>query len=165
MEKVIARNVSRWGWEYDENEKLAQVFVDDSTGGLRLDITETHTKTGLGAGVRTRTLVDEKIGTLQKPNLRAVASATKKHGHARTRAGHGFTRKWTAVPSGKEAALGEIIQDYAASHGAAGPSTQDKRKELINKLVQMSDKDIEALYARMGKTASQRVADRYLQRF
>jgi len=132
-EKFIAYNFSYWQWEYDSSSMYAAVILDVSSGKLRMELVDTHTKSGLGAGKRTAVKAKADMGTLSKPKVGGIASILSRHGHDRTRAGHPFSRSWTNYETNKEGPLKGIIQSYQAV-GTSGQTDQALREELARNL-------------------------------
>lgn len=109
-EKLIASNNSNWNWEYDADYIDAGLYLANDTG-LRLEIVQTHIKSGLGAGTRSAIIEDAPVGTLGKPNLSAIRSMLAKHGHERTRSGAPFKSTWV-TSDGNRKSLSEILKEY-----------------------------------------------------
>jgi len=134
-EKIIAYNESHWQWEYDASSRYAAVILDTSSDKLRMELVDTHTKSGLGAGKRTVIKAKADMGTIVKPKLGGIASILKKHGHGRTRAGHPFSRSWTNYETNKEGALKAIIMAYqAVEYSDSSLSDQDLRRQLVDNI-------------------------------
>ena len=142
-DEVIATNESGYSWEYDRMIRLAEVRRDDR-GRLRMTITETHTKSGLGAGTHTIGLEDVDIGTIWKPRLGLVISLLKKHNFERSSAAWGFKRMWQpaqALGHAERAPLADILKVEALKMEAnqpVAPTVEDSRRKLM-KLVETLD--------------------------
>lgn len=132
-EIVIATNESYWQWEYDEDERLAKVYLNDRTGDLRLEITSKHTKTGLGKGVKKVVLEKESLGTINQARLGKVRSLLKKHSHVKSRSSSGFKAKWEDA-KGRKRKLSEIISDYQEAIGTDLMSDDLKRQMIKDAL-------------------------------
>lgn len=111
-EFILAKNTSFWQWEDDENERIAEVIVDERTQKLRLHIREIHTKSGLGAGTRIKVLVDTPVGTRDDPDIRKILNETKKHGHPRGAWSSPFKKLWVNPSYGEKGPLSKILQEY-----------------------------------------------------
>jgi hypothetical protein len=120
-EVVIATNYSSYRWEDFSNTNTAKVFLDESTGKLRLLITGETKDESINPYQRSGTFEDEELGTLDKPRLGNVAGLLKKHNHDRTSAGGPFSKKWTDR-SHNQLALGDIIRAEAANRKSTAPS-------------------------------------------
>lgn len=92
--EVLGSNESGWSWEDDSDHRTAQILLDRSDNSLYFKIRQVHTKMGLGKGQWPTDLVFIKIGTLEKADLSIVRTLLKKHGHQKSRAGHGFSTFW-----------------------------------------------------------------------
>ena len=151
-EKLLATNRASWQWEYDEDEKIASVFLNEDTGALRLELREIHTKTGIGAGVRNVILEDESLGTILKPQLGKVASLLKKHSPSRSTLSSGFKRVWT-TPDGKKESLGQILQSHIAETGLLRkePSAEDLRATILQKVQHMTPEEVRKLYETLAR--------------
>ena len=139
---LIATNDASWSWEYDSTEKTARIFVDTS-GKLFLEITEMHTKSGIGAGIDYNTLVGEFCGTINKPDLGSIRTILKKNTIQKSSSGRGFKAKWTDK-QGNEFPLTEIINNYKSgtwgNYGEKPMSEVSPRTRANIELVPYSDK-------------------------
>lgn len=154
-EKLLAMNYSHWSWDDDSNSVDASIYVND-LGGLRLEIIETHTKSGLGAGTRTAKKEDVDLGTLEKPRLGMVKSLLKKHGHERTRAGYPFQRLWEDGETKEKLMLADIIarevwrrKDSIKQEPIVDSISQ--KKKLMKLVENMSPEDIERVLGFYGE--------------
>jgi len=94
-ERFVAYNESYWQWEYDTDLIHAFLFLNESTGILRLQLVREHIKSGLGAGTQFEVLEqDINVGNIKSPKLALIRGYLKKHGHDRTRAGQPFPKLW-----------------------------------------------------------------------
>ncbi|GAG84984.1 unnamed protein product, partial [marine sediment metagenome] len=127
-------------WEYDNYVKTAYLCANKA-GDLRLVITKTTTKTGLGAGQWSDVIVDTKVGNLTKPMLGPIRSHLKRNSFERTRASWAFKAKWyegeSHSYSDTRKPLKEILADYKAKQnktdeGIIGDVTQDASKQRLN---------------------------------
>lgn len=64
---LVGKNVISNTWEYDTHEKIAELYLDQSTNELIIKIKATHIKTGIGAGTTTNLVSSTEIGTLFEP--------------------------------------------------------------------------------------------------
>lgn len=144
-EKALATNHSFWSWEYDRSDVEATVYVND-TGYLRLEIVETDTKTGLGAGVRKVVKEDIGLGTLERPRFGMVPSLLKKHGHERSRAGYPFQRIWT-TPQKEKLQLAEIVMRELTSREQVVSDPQSRKQELMDFVRSMTPEEVEKAFA------------------
>jgi len=146
-EKVLATNHSFWSWEYDRSDVEATVYVSD-LGALRLEVVETQTKTGLGAGVRKAVKEDVPLGTLERPRLGMVPSLLKRHGHARSRAGSPFQRTWVTMDKDKMT-LAAIVEREWERRIVSSPVAdfQKRKEELINFVRSMKPDEVEKAFA------------------
>ncbi len=142
-QQLLATNYSGYSYEYDVYHVEAQVYVDMATARLRLDMVETHKKTGLGAGTR-KTTQEYNLGTLAKPKLGQVRSILKKHGMTRSRFGTPFRSKWNK-PEGGEDSLGNILRDAKAAMTGLDP--EQMREEIFEKIRRMNPRQLEKLLA------------------
>ncbi len=103
---TIATNEINWSWEYDSiNIKAVVLFEPTGSNELFLSIRKVHTKSGLGKGKFPKNiLIEEPIGTINKPDLRKVQSLLKQYKFSDI----GFNRQWTDT-KGDDLALGKII--------------------------------------------------------
>jgi hypothetical protein len=121
-ERVLAINRSYYSWEDFSDEKTAEVLLDESSGRLRLSITEKVENTGMNPHKRSEVLEDVEIGTLTKPKLGNVASLLKKHGHDSTSAGGPFKARWMLPVSGERMPLKQILDKAMLDTAASQPS-------------------------------------------
>jgi hypothetical protein len=84
-EELLATNESMYSWEYDTMIYYAMLFVNVKTEELRLVITHTHIKHGLGAGEQTEKSFDLGVGTVSDPNKGGIRQALTKYGYKRSR--------------------------------------------------------------------------------
>lgn len=153
MERAIARNESSWAWDDDSNIRVATVYLDDSNGRLRFEITETHIKHGLGAGKRSQTLVDIPLGTVSKPDIKKAINLLKRNSHSRSRGSSPFSRRWEDK-SGTGRTLGDIITDYAGEVSDGSGDEDRKRKMLKKKLDYLSGDELDKVMRALGIRAS-----------
>jgi hypothetical protein len=146
-EILLATNRSLWSWEYDSQSRVAKLFVDDRTGNLRLIITETYTKTGIGKGTTKTTIADAKVGTVMKPKLAPIRSILKKHSFSRGRMSFPFSRKWTDEFFGGEDSLGNIIRNYAQEMQPVGADVETKKREILKEIERMTPVAIDQLHS------------------
>ncbi len=112
VNKYIAYNESSWQWEYDMSINHAFLYLN-LQGELRLVIINERIKSGIGAGRRHTTEVDENVGTIIKPQLAKIRTLLKQHSHARTRAGYPFKRLWKNPNRNfQEQDLASILKEY-----------------------------------------------------
>jgi len=139
---LIATNESNWSWEYDSIEKIARLFVFNNSKNLFLEITEMHTKSGIGAGIDYNPVTSIDCGTLQKPELSLIRSTLKQFTTSKSSAGKGFSAKWKDI-NDNELALNEIINNYNSTFATptitkSEEITKSKSKNI--ELVPYSDK-------------------------
>ncbi|MFA5392775.1 MAG: hypothetical protein WC306_03825 [Candidatus Paceibacterota bacterium] len=84
-EELLATNESSYHWEYDTMIYYAMLFVNTNTEELRLVITHTHIKSGLGKGEQTERVFQLLVGTVSSPNKGAIRQALTKYGYKRSR--------------------------------------------------------------------------------
>jgi hypothetical protein len=84
-EELLATNESSYHWEYDTMIYYAMLFVNTNTEELRLVITHTHIKSGLGKGEQTERVLQLLVGTVSSPNKGAIRQALTKYGYKRSR--------------------------------------------------------------------------------
>ena len=84
-EELLATNESSYHWEYDTMIYYAILFVNVNTEELRLVITHTHIKSGLGKGEQTEKVFQLLVGTVSAPNKGAIRQALTKYGYKRSR--------------------------------------------------------------------------------
>lgn len=133
--EVLATNNSYWSWEYDSIDVVAKILLDKSTESLYLKITKTHSKTGIGSGVRTSELELVNIGTLQKPDLSKVRPLLKKHGMDQRK----FSVHWEDEEGNKMS-----LSDLLKMHKPEKPKRELKHIEPISNFEESKNtKDIE----------------------
>ncbi len=105
--KKIATNEYSWSWEYDSDYGEAILWFDPTgTNSLFLEIKNTHTKHGLGAGKITRQKCYERVGTINKPELKKIRQLLSKYKYS-----DDVRFKMTWIDNnGKTNALGKIIK-------------------------------------------------------
>ncbi len=167
MSQFLAKNTSFWGWEYDDRERVALIFSDVRTGILRLGITETHTKSGLGAGVRKTVIVDTPVGTLGKPDLRKVIGLLKRNSFEKSSAGSPFKRDWVDS-KGNRAPLSKILDGYrsmvrlAVKKAASSEGAVNLAKEY-GRSAELLIQNIKKLARSSGMTIADEGAERSLR--
>jgi hypothetical protein len=104
--KVIATNDSYYSWEYDSSHAHAEILLDENDDSLYLKITNSHTKTGLGAGTFKKPGEFVKIGDLNKANLTMVRDLLKKHQYDQSK----FKRFWEDE-EGNKMSLTDLLKE------------------------------------------------------
>lgn len=104
---LLATNDSFYSWEYDHRHSHAEILLDKNDNSLYLKITNTHKKTGLGAGTFKNPGEFVKIGDLKKANLTLVRTLLKKHQYDQRK----FSRFWEDE-EGNKMSLTDIIKLY-----------------------------------------------------
>lgn len=136
--QIIATNESYWSWEDDSDLVTAEVSLDKVDGYLYLKIKKLHTKHGIGSGSFPSTLVDIKIGTIQKPELALVRSLLKEHGHKKSSSSYGFKNLWKDE-EGNNISLSDIIK----LHKPEKPVKKLKHIDSISDFEKPKDTSIE----------------------
>jgi len=150
--EVLGSNESGWSWEDDSDHRTAQILLDRSDNSLYFKIRQVHTKMGLGKGQWPTDLVFIKIGTLEKADLSIVRTLLKKHGHQKSRAGHGFSTFWVDE-EGNRMNLTDLIK----MHKPEKVKKEMKHLKSIDTFEEPIKKDIEIVkysdrsYAIFGK--------------
>jgi len=156
-ERVVATNTSSWFWEDDSSDRVATIYLNETTGALRLEIREVREKTGLGAGRRESVLATLDLGNIRKPTLVGVRRLLAKFGHPPSRSGSPFKAQWSAI-GGKRAGLGEILADVAA--GMAGPSREKvdgMRAAIMDRLDHLTPGQVKTIFDLVHNPATIRV--------
>ena len=104
--KVLATNDSYYSWEYDSSHAHAEILLDESDNSLYLKITDTHTKSGLGAGTFKKEGEFVRIGDLNKANLSMVRDLLKKHQYEQSK----FKRFWEDE-EGNRMSLSDLLKE------------------------------------------------------
>ena len=104
MEKLLGYNMSVWSWEYDSHFK--EIFIYKNKTGYRILITDTYTKSGLGAGEEYRVIDDFQC---RRIDIAQIRSLMKRNGFNRTRSSFPFNRYWTDE-NGNKKTLNEILK-------------------------------------------------------
>jgi len=104
--KVLATNDSYYSWEYDNSHAHAAILLDESDNSLYLKITNTHVKTGLGAGTFPKPGEFVRIGDLNKANLAMVRELLKKHQYEQSK----FKRFWEDE-EGNKMSLTDLLKE------------------------------------------------------
>lgn len=108
-EVLIAYNEAYWSWEYDTQRRMCYIFLNLNNTELRYVITNTHIKSGLGAGTTNSVLERGSLGTIWKPKQEKLKTALRKYNLTSSRAGYGWSQKWTS-PKDKKDSLGNLIK-------------------------------------------------------
>jgi hypothetical protein len=146
-DRLLATNSSSWSWEDDADTVSAFLYVD-AKNVLTLRLDRTHTKYGIGAGVRTAVVFEEEVGTLDTPKINKIRSVLKQFGHERTRSGSPFKRLWRNEANKQDMELGTIIADDLAAVvdkylESQPPVKSGLREKLIQFVSKASESDIE----------------------
>ena len=176
-EILIASNSSRYHWEYDTRIKDAKLYYNAKDDSYRLNISETHTKTGIGKGTTTKELYSKVISKGGKADLKMVASALKEHNFGSSRSCESFKKSWVdeqtsdgtlkplseIIAGNRHIKTSKLIKSFDAEEAATAKTSNDEKPKydrttktmklalIHRKLGKLSDDEIEKLYNKLNE--------------
>lgn len=113
---LIGTNKSHWGWDYDNINVYAFIYMNPDDGNLILKIVKSLIKTGIAPGITTSEIDEKRIGNIgvtdEKPNRELIKNMLKKYGHERSRAATPFnSNEWIILNTNEKVPLMQLFKD------------------------------------------------------
>lgn len=107
---------SSWSYEYDHHLRTGSLQLDLNTFVLYLIITQTISKTGIGAGSYTKLLEKNEVGTLIKPNKDLIRAILSNYNYKNTSVSYSFSRNGWYISNDIQVLKDKTINDLLDYH-------------------------------------------------